>query len=128
MYLLVYGCCIFLLYFFIIDTHIELQVITSFILGTIVYFIADFGNIFTLFYNCDIYDVPILLYDSFIVGGLCFGLTTYMINNHYSLIDSNIVIVFILYVVTLLICIHKLFSYCGININSISDIKKNFLL
>ena len=63
--------------------------------------------------------LPVILYDIFVVGGLCMAMTQYILYNYYYIFKNYIGILFILYILILLT-----FFYVGYTYNpDLSNIK-----
>jgi len=84
------------------------NVYNSFFLGSVIYGIVDV-TIYALFNKSTDY-IPVLLTDTFILGGFQFGLTTYLLKNNYT--DLRFWSVSFIFLATILL--HRVYSY-GIN-------------
>ena len=66
-----------------------------------VFFMSDKGS----------YYVPLLLYDAIIVGGVCMLISHYFFNNYYDILKNNILILFILYLLTMIWSFYECYRY-----------------
>jgi hypothetical protein len=104
----------FFYYYIIIPKKTVLE---GFIFGTIITAIWD-GCLFLMF-DKGVSHSAVLLYDTFIVGGLAFAIPQYIIYNYYDILKKYIFVLFVLYLLSLV-----LFFYSGYKYNpDLSNIK-----
>ena len=95
----------------------------SFALMVIVCVAWDFG-LYTLFEKSTKH-LPILLYDIFIVGGLCLVLTQFIFNKYYKILEKNIPILVLLYFGTMFLFFYACYIY-NPDLSNINGIYKPF--
>jgi hypothetical protein len=69
--------------------------------------------------------LPILLYDIFIVGGLCLVLTQFIFNKYYKILEKNIPMLVLLYFVTMFLFLYVCYKY-NPDISNINGIYQPF--
>jgi hypothetical protein len=77
--------------------------------GSITFFIADI-NIFALF-DAAINHVPVLLYDTFVVGGVCMLLSQYLMTKYYTTLQHYTVPLFVLYMASVVLAAYVVYLY-----------------
>jgi hypothetical protein len=55
--------------------------------------------------------LPVLLYDTIVVGGLCLLLTQFIFNKYYKILEKNIPILVLLYFVTMFLFFYVCYKY-----------------
>lgn len=102
-YILFYASVLFLF-----NMNHGMSVLYSFILGVVVYAVADV-NVYALFDTSSKY-IPVLLCDIFVLGGLQFALTTYLMKNYQDLF-KNLYIGIIGFTITSIVLAYRAYSY-----------------
>ena len=69
--------------------------------------------------------LPVLLYDIFIVGGLCLVLTQFIFNKYYKILEKNIPILGLLYFVAMFLFLYTCYKY-NPDVSSITGIYQPF--
>ena len=69
--------------------------------------------------------LPVILYDIFIVGGLCLVLTQFIFNKYYKILEKNIPMVVLLYFVTMFLFFYVCYKY-NPDISNINGIYQPF--
>ena len=77
---------------------------------------------YTMFERATKY-LPVLLYDIFIVGGLCLVLTQFIFNKFYKILEKNIPMLVLLYFVTMFLFLYVCYKY-NPDISNITGIYK----
>ena len=107
-YILVYILVSYFFYYFIIQPKKSL--LEGFFFASITYLIAD-GNFFWGF-DAAVPHLPILLYDSFVVGGVCMLLSQYLMTNFYTTtLQHYTVPLFVLYVASMALFFYSIYLY-----------------
>jgi hypothetical protein len=69
----------------------------------------DFG--YYIMFDKALKHLPVLLYDIFIVGGLCLVLTQFIFNKYYKILEKNIPILGLLYVTAMFTFLYACYKY-----------------
>ena len=116
-YSFLYILVTYFIYFYIIQPN--KSYLEGFIFISILFGICDIGVLFSLFEKAT-YHLPILLYDTFIVGGLCTILSQYIFYNYYNILKKYISLLLIIYILLMLRFFYECYKYNpNINIKSI---------
>jgi hypothetical protein len=94
LYIIVYGSMIYLFTKYIYETASYSE---AFIFGSIMYIVADLGNIYGMFKKAQKY-LLILLFDIFIVGGLCLTVSLYVSRNFSTIISKNALLLLVAFI------------------------------
>ena len=62
-------------------------------------------------FNKGVKHLPVLLYDTFVVGGLCMVMSQYILYNYYYILKNYIPLLFILYVLIQLFGLYMAYKY-----------------
>jgi len=81
----------------------------SFLFIVLIYGIWDFA--YYVMFDKALKHLPILLYDMFIVGGLCLVLTQFVFNKFYKILEKNIPILGLLYVTAMFSFLYVCYRY-----------------
>ena len=109
----------FLYYYMIL---LKKSLLESFIFISILYAFWDVCYIIS--FNLQFTQLPVLMYDILVVGGICMVISQYILYNYYNIIKNYIAVLFILYLLTMV-----LFFYYGYTYNpDLSNIKGLALL
>lgn len=102
-----YVVVICILYYYIIFP--KKSILEGFIFVLILYLVWDLC-LFSLFDKA-VHYYPILLYDAFIVGGLCMVISQYILYNYYDIFKKYIPLLFIFYILTMTWCFYEVYKY-----------------
>ena len=104
-----FGYIIFtyIFYYYIILNNKSL--LEGFLFTSLLYVMWD-GCLFNCFDKATKY-WPVLLYDTFIVGGLCMLISQYLYKKYYNILNKYIFILFILYLLTTLWFFYEVYRY-----------------
>jgi hypothetical protein len=83
--------------------------LVSFLFIIFVYAAWDFSY-YTMFDKAQKH-LPVLLYDTILVGGLCLLLTQFIFNKYYKILEKNIPILVLLYFVTMFLFFYVCYKY-----------------
>jgi hypothetical protein len=106
-YIVLYLFLLYIIYDFVIKEH--KSYFKGFMLLSCIYFTCDF-NIFVLF-DKTLPHLPVLFYDTFIVGGLCIVITQYLIYNYYDILKKYIWLLCILFIFSFLFILYGAYQY-----------------
>jgi hypothetical protein len=95
----------------------------SFLFIVLVYAFWDFAY-YTMFDKA-LKHLPVLLYDILIVGGFCLVLTQFIFNKFYDILEKNIPILVLLYLLTMFLFIYVSYKY-NPDISNITGIYQPF--
>ena len=98
-YLFGYLSIVYLLYYFVILKKESIK--TAFMLGVICFLISDF-TVYWFFDDAKDYFFT-FLFDSVVVGGGCFAVTTYLVQNYSMVLEKYIGVMILVYLVQLFI-------------------------
>ena len=98
---------LYFIYYYIILNNKSL--LEGFIFLSFIYFMWDIC-LFSCFDKATKY-WPLLLYDIFIVGGLCMLISQYLYKKYYNILNKYIFILFILYLLTMLWFLYEVYRY-----------------
>lgn len=104
---LLYILLTFTLYYYIIIP--KKSILEGFIFVLILYISWDIC-LFSLFDKAVKY-CPLLLYDIFVVGGLCMVISQYILYNYYDILKKYIPLLFIFYILTMLWFFYEVYKY-----------------
>lgn len=93
----------------------------SFLFIVFIYVMWDFA--YYIMFDKALKHLPVLLYDIFIVGGLCLVLTQFIFNKFYKILEKNIPILVLLYFINMFLFLYVCYKYNPdvSNINGISQ-------
>ena len=97
----------FILYYYIIMP--KKSIIEGFIFASFLYLMWD-SCLFSLFDKALKY-YPLLLYDTFIVGGLCMVISQYILYNYYDILKKYIPLLVIFYILTMVWFFYEVYKY-----------------
>jgi len=117
-----YPCYLFTIYKIIGEKLFSINFI-SFLVVILTYFMWDVAY-YSMLENATNHYL-VLLYDVFIVGGLCLVLTQFIFNKYYKILEKNIPIVGLLYIVGIFSFVYVSFKY-NPDISNITGIYKPF--
>lgn len=103
-----YALLVCFFYYYIIFP--KRSFIEGFLFVSVVYGVADIGILFSLFDKA-VKHIDVLLYDTFIVGGLCIVLSKYILYNYYTVLQDYIPLLFILYISSALWFLYESYKY-----------------
>jgi len=83
--------------------------LVSFLFIIFVYAFWDFA--YYVMFDKSLKHLPVILYDIFIVGGLCLVLTQFVFNKFYKILEKNIPILILLYFVTMFLFFYVCYKY-----------------
>ena len=83
--------------------------LVSFLFIIFVYAFWDFA--YYVMFDKALKHLPVILYDIFIVGGLCLVLTQFIFNKFYKILEKNIPILILLYFVTMFLFFYVCYKY-----------------
>jgi hypothetical protein len=83
--------------------------LVSFLFIIFVYAFWDFA--YYVMFDKALKHLPVILYDIFIVGGLCLVLTQFVFNKFYKILEKNIPILILLYFVTMFLFFYVCYKY-----------------
>ncbi len=95
------------LYYYIIREH--KSILEGFLFICALYALWD-TSLYSLF-DKGPHHLPVLLYDTLIVGGLAMIITQYTLYNYYTILKKYIPLLSILYLLTMSACIYKCYKY-----------------
>jgi hypothetical protein len=81
----------------------------SFLFIVLLYGMWDFA--YYIMFDKALKYLPVILYDIFIVGGLCLVLTQFAFNKFYKILEKNIPILVLLYFVTMILFFYVSYKY-----------------
>ena len=114
---LIYILVVLFIYYYIIREHKSL--LEGYFFTSFLYALWD-ASLFTLF-DKGVHHLPVLLYDTFIVGGLAMGVSQYIIYNYYTILKKHIPLLSVFYVSTMAYCFYKCYKY-NPDLSNIKDI------
>lgn len=117
-----YICFLLTIYKIIGDKIFKINFV-SFLVIILTYFMWDFG--YYIMFDKALKHLPVLLYDIFIVGGLCLVLTQFVFNKFYKILEKNIPILVLLYVVSIFSFLYVCYKY-NPDISNITGIYQPF--
>jgi hypothetical protein len=85
------------------------SILNGFIYVLALYATWDFCLLF--YFDKGIYHWPVLLFDIFVVGGVCIALTQYLLNNFYTILKNYTPLLFVLYLITMIMFFYKCYTY-----------------
>jgi hypothetical protein len=93
----------------------------SFLFIVFIYVMWDFA--YYIMFDKALKHLPVLLYDIFVVGGLCLVLTQFIFNKFYKILEKNIPILVLLYFINMFLFLYVCYKYNPdvSNINGISQ-------
>jgi len=115
-----YPCYLFTIYKIIGEKLFSINII-SFLIVILTYFMWDVAY-YSMLENATSHYL-VLLYDVFIVGGLCLILTQFIFNKFYKILEKNIPILCLLYVTAMFSFLYVSFKY-NPDISNITGIYK----
>ena len=118
---------IYLLFIFILSRLLGEKIfkinLYSFLFIVIIYSMWDFA--YYIMFDKALKHLPVLLYDVFIVGGLCLVLTQFIFNKFYKILEKNIPILVLLYFVTMFLFFYVCYKY-NPDVSNITGVYKPF--
>ena len=103
------GYVILLLFiFYYIENIFDIN-FKNFLFIVFLYFLWDFA--YLCFFDKAIKYLPVLLYDIFVVGGVCLLLTQYLLNNYYDILKNYTLLLFIFYFITMILFLYECYKY-----------------
>jgi len=81
----------------------------SFLFIVFIYVMWDFA--YYIMFDKALKHLPLILYDIFIVGGLCLVLTQFIFSKYYKILEKNIPILVLLYFVTMFLFLYVCYKY-----------------
>ena len=108
-FVFIVGYIVIAVFFYVYCIMPNMGYTESFIFISIIYLFWD-GCLFTLF-DKGLHHLPVLLYDSFVVGG--FGMVTilYIFNNFYSTLKNYLPFLIIFYFTTMVAFLYEFWKY-----------------
>jgi len=103
-----YLFLIIFIYYYIIfpkKTCIEGFIFVSFIYG------AFWETALFSCFDKAVNHLPVLLYDAFIVGGVCMVISQYIVYNYYDILKNYIPLLFIFYLITMIWFFYEFYKY-----------------
>jgi hypothetical protein len=83
--------------------------LVSFLFIVLLYGMWDFA--YYIMFDKALKHLPVLLYDIFIVGGLCLVLTQFIFNKFYKILEKNIPILVLLYFINMFLFFYVCYKY-----------------
>lgn len=97
--------------------------LVSFLFIVLLYGMWDFA--YYIMFDKALKHLPVILYDIFIVGGLCLVLTQFIFNKYYKILEKNIPILGLLYVTSMFSFLYVCYKY-NPDISNITGIYQPF--
>jgi hypothetical protein len=97
-----------LIIFYYLDNVFDINVKNLFFV-VLIYFVWDFA--FLCMFEKSTKYLTVILYDIFVVGGVCLLLTQYLLNNYYNILKNYTPLLFIFYFITMILFLYECYKY-----------------
>ena len=85
------------------------NILNGFIYIIAIYCVWDFCLYF--YFDKGVNHLPVLLFDIFVVGGVCMALSQYIIYNYYDILKNYTSLLFVLYLITMILFLYRCYTY-----------------
>jgi hypothetical protein len=107
-YIFVYPLFYYCIYYYTILQN-KTSILSVFIFGTVLTLLWD-GGLFLLF-DTAVHHIPVLLFDTIVVGGLGVAIGYYIFRKYYKFLENKTYILVILYLLALLLFFYRFYKY-----------------